>query len=63
MVDPRFNYEYLESDGGKIESAARYCASHSCPNVENQYFEKKEPCKSYREGRCMIVEFLKQEVI
>ena len=53
-----FNAEFLNTNGGDVEEVKKYCASHYC--YEPRYFEPSgDPCPSNRNGKCMVVEFMK----
>ena len=53
-----FNVEFLNTNGGDFQEVKEYCTSHIC--YEPRYFEPSgDTCPSNREGRCMLLEFMK----
>ena len=52
-----FNYEFLESNDGDLEAIKKYCMSHQCTPKGRFDDPNKTPCKSNREGKCMMREF------
>ena len=52
-----FNYEFLESNGGDIEAIKKYCTSRQCSPKGIFDDPDKLPCKSDRDGKCMMREY------
>lgn len=58
-----FNAEYLNSNGGDFHEIAKYCSTHRCHEPFEHFPDYKEECKSYRDGRCMMLRFMKERGI
>ena len=56
----KFNLEYVNTDGATFFGVQEYCAVHYCYADRTQFYTDQEPCRSYREGKCMVYEMLKE---